>query len=533
MVLMVPLGQWVRKVLRVKKVIKEEENAFLRTLENGLRRLNEIFARNEGTVIPGDKVFELYDTYGFPADLTRVIAEENGFVVDEAGFLKEMENQKMRSKAAGKVEAADWVVLHEGEPQFTGYDEVETKTRILKYRKVKYKNKEAWQLVLEATPFYAESGGQIGDSGYLQVNGERVRVVDTKKENELIVHFTDKLPAHPEATVTAHIDEEKRRSTANNHSATHLLHAALKQVLGPHVQQKGSYVGPDYLRFDFSHFEKVTPAQQQEIEQIVNDRILQNIPLEERRNVPLKEALDQGATALFGEKYGDFVRMICFDRSFSTELCGGTHVQSTGQIGIFKIISESAVAAGVRRIEALTGKGALEYIDGKLQQLEQVAELVKNPKDVVRGVEQLIEENTRLRKEVEKLGSAQVGQVKGQILDKKEMVNGAAFIGAVVDVPSAGDLKNLSFEILKEGGKIAAVLGAVIAEKPLLNIAIDKDLAGESDLHAGNIVREAAKEIKGGGGGQPFFASAGGSDASGLERAVAKAREMIISKLSS
>ena len=513
----------------VAKVVMEEENSFLRTLEMGLKRLAQIEQeQSKDKVIPGSFVFELYDTFGFPADLTRLIAEEKGYAIDEIGFEKEMQQQKERSRKAATVETGDWVNLSDiADVEFVGYDTPETDARIIKYRKVKQRNQENYQVVLDKTPFYAESGGQIGDTGFLEVNGEQVKVLDTKKENELIVHYVEQLPAKLDEPVRARINEHDRISTANNHSATHLLHGALKQFLGEHVNQKGSYVGPDYLRFDFSHFEKVKDEQLQEIEDIVNEKIRANIPKNELRNIPIAEAMELGATALFGEKYGDYVRVIEFDKDFSIELCGGTHVSSTGQIGLFKITSESAVAAGVRRIEAITGKAALDFLNGKLHELNQIGEITKNNKDVVKGVYNLIEENNKLRRELDKLAGFQVNQLKEQLKNEAGRVGDIQFIGKVVEIASAEAMKNLVFDLKREMENLYLVLGTVINDKPLLTIAISENLVKEKNLNAGSIIREVAKEIKGGGGGQPFYATAGGNDVSGLDKAILKAKEYI------
>ena len=513
----------------VAKVVMEEENSFLRTLETGLKRLAQIEQeQSKDKLITGSFVFELYDTFGFPADLTRLIAEEKGFAIDEAGFEKEMQQQKDRSRKAAVTETGDWINLSDiADVEFVGYDSTETVANIIKYRKVKQRNQENYQIVLDKTPFYAESGGQIGDTGYLEANGEQVKVLDTKKENELIVHYIEKLPEILDEPVKAIINIDNRISTANNHSATHLLHGALKQVLGEHVNQKGSYVGPDYLRFDFSHFEKVKDTELQKIEDIVNEKIRANIPRNELRNMPIAEAMALGATALFGEKYGDFVRVIEFDKDFSIELCGGTHVPSTGTIGLFKITSESAVAAGVRRIEAITGKAALDFLNGKLYELQQIDEITKSNTDVVKGVYNLIEENNKLRRELDKLAGFQVNLLKDQLRNEAGRVGDIQFIGKVVDIASADAMKNLVFDLKREMENLYLVLGAVINDKPLLTIAISENLVKEKNLNAGSIIREAAKEIKGGGGGQPFYATAGGNDVSGLDKAILKAKEYI------
>ncbi len=516
----------------ISRVIQEEEHSFLRTLELGLKRLDQVTEKlAQGATIDGQVVFELYDTYGFPVDLTRLIAEERGFMVDEKGFEAEMQQQKDRSRQATAIEAGDWVqVQAASRVEFVGYDTPETEARVLKYRKVKQKQQEQFQIVLDQTPFYAESGGQIGDTGVLQYNGTTIKVLDTKKENELIVHLVDTIPADLPGVVQARIDSGRRRETAANHSATHLMHAALKQVLGDHVAQKGSYVGPDRLRFDFSHFEKVTDDQIRQVEQIVNQKIWANIPKREERHVPIDEAMKRGATALFGEKYGDTVRVITFDADYSMELCGGTHVEATGQIGLFKVVSEGAVAAGVRRIEAVTGQAAYDYVNQYIDQVRDIVTITKNTKDVVKGVEHLAEENKRLQKEVEKLQGFQVNMLKQELAAKASAINGHHLVAAQVSVDSADALKNLAYGLKQQLDSAAVVLGAVISDKPMLAILFSDDLVAKG-LHAGNLIREAARHMQGGGGGQPFFATAGGKLADGLDAAIEAARVAITGSL--
>jgi alanyl-tRNA synthetase len=522
----------------VQKVILEEEVAFLRTLSSGIRQFSEITAvGNPGTtsqsgtnIISGKNAFELSDTYGFPIDLTELMAREIGWTVDMDGFNQALQEQKNRSRAATAIDTGDWILIKdEDEPvEFTGYDETETIAHLIKYRKVTAKGKEQFQIVLDKTPFYAESGGQVGDKGELVFpNGEIIEITDTKKENGLIVHFADKLPSTPDDALTAIVDPEKRNSTNNNHSATHLLHAAMKQVLGSHVNQKGSLVNSDYLRFDFSHFTKVTDEELAQIEAIVNEKIRENIFLQEDRSVPYEHAINSGVTALFGEKYGDFVRVITFDASFSKELCGGTHVKATGQIGYFKIISESAVAAGVRRIEAITGIAAENYITGQTKLVQQVKELLKNPKDIAKSIETLLEENSRLKKEIEKSVLEKSSGLKDDLAKMAENINGINFIAQQVELPNSDGIKNLAYNLKDIVPNLFLVLAANIDGKPNITVMIAENLVKEKGLHAGNIVKELAKEIKGGGGGQPFFATAGGSDVNGIGNALAKAKSFI------
>lgn len=515
----------------IGKVIREEENSFLRTLDNGLKRLEQIneklLSQNE-TIIKGQEVFELYDTYGFPLDLTALIARENGFKIDEAGFHSAMAEQKNRSKADAASEKGDWTeLLHDTSVEFVGYDAETAQSRIIKYREIKEKKGTVYQIVLDKTPFYGESGGQVGDRGVLKNDSETVQIIDTQKENDLIVHFANKLPQNPAATFTAQIDAERRSLIKFNHSATHLLHAALRQVLGTHVQQKGSLVSDSVLRFDFSHFAKVEPEQIEEIEQIVNARIRENIHLDEKRSVPIAEAKSYGAMALFGEKYGDFVRVITFNPEFSVELCGGTHVQATGQIGLFKIVSEGAVAAGVRRIEAYTGPKAFEYVQKQEKELKEVKELLKNPKDLTKAIASLLEEQKKLSKEIEGLHAQQSGQIKEILKQQIQPQNGMNVLIQMVRIPSADALKKLSFELKNEVNTLVAVIAADVAGSPQISVIVADELVADKGLSAGQMVRELAKEIKGGGGGQPFFATAGGKDLSGLDRVVEKATEMI------
>jgi len=445
------------------------------------------------------------------------------------GFNKALEEQKTRSRAATAIDTGDWVIIKDDDTvEFTGYDELETIAHIVKYRKVTAKGKEQYQIVLDKTPFYAESGGQVGDKGELVFpDGQVIEVTDTKKENGLIVHFTDGLPDNADDALTAIVDPTLRTSTENNHSATHLLHAAMKQVLGTHVNQKGSLVNPDYLRFDFSHFAKVTDDELEQIEAIVNEKIRANIALKEERMVAYQEAISSGVTALFGEKYGEYVRVITFDDSFSKELCGGTHVKATGQIGFFKIIAESAVAAGVRRIEAITGIAAENFINAQIKLVHQLRELLKNPKDVSKSVESLVEENSRLKKEIEKSILEKSSGLKNELAQKAEAINCINFIAQKVQLPNADAIKNLAYQLKDIVSDLFLVLAADIDGKPSLTVMIAENLVKDKGLNAGTIVRELAKEIKGGGGGQPFFATAGGSDVSGLDKALEKAKAFI------
>ncbi len=533
----------------VQKVILEEEVSFLRTLQNGIKRFDEITTviidgqvsgsiksdANIDTmdamkgIITGKAAFELSDTYGFPIDLTELMAREKGWSVDVEGFNAALQEQKTRSRAATAIDTGDWIVLRDDESvEFTGYDETESIAHIVKYRKVTAKGKEQYQLVLDKTPFYAESGGQIGDKGELVFpDGEIIPVTDTKKENGLIVHFTDKLPQDIDDALTAIVDPALRSQTNSNHSATHLLHAAMKQVLGAHVNQKGSLVNADYLRFDFSHFAKVTDEELAQIEAIVNQKVRENIPLKEERSVLYAEAISSGVTALFGEKYGEYVRVITFDDNFSKELCGGTHVKATGQIGFFKIVAESAVAAGVRRIEAITGVAAEKYIVTQNALITQLKELLKNPKDLSKSIEGLLDENAKLKKEIEKSILEKSSGLKTELAQKAEAIGDINFIAQKVALPNADAVKNLAYQLKDIVSNLFLVLVADFDGKPSITVMIAEELVKEKGLHAGNIVKELAKEVKGGGGGQPFFATAGGSDVSGLDNALAKARSFV------
>ncbi len=512
----------------VSKVIFEEEASFLRTLEKGLKRIESIQTELKSNEIGGEQAFELYDTYGFPLDLTSLIARERGFTVDEKGFTREMEKQKTRSKADAAKETGDWVMVgQDAKPEFIGYDHLESEVKLIKYRKIRQKNKDLFQLIFDRTPFYAESGGQVGDAGYISNVNEKIAIIDTKKENELIVHISETLPENLSGTFHAEVNRSKRALTMDNHSATHLLHAALRQVLGKHVEQKGSLVNEKVLRFDFSHFAAMTDEEILKVEDIVNERIRQNIPLDEKRNVPIADAKSLGAMALFGEKYGDFVRVITFDPKFSVELCGGTHVRSTGEIGLFKVISESSVAAGVRRIEAITALEAEKYVRTELETLAQVKAVVKNTKDVLGAVRNLVEEKQQLEKKLETIQQEQANQLKDELARKVVNTDGVNLIIEKVTVPSADALKNIAYGLRNQFEDLLMVLAADVDNKPQVAVMIGEKLALTNKYHAGNMVKQLAREIDGGGGGQAFYATAGGKNLNGLGAVIEKAKELI------
>jgi alanyl-tRNA synthetase len=517
----------------ISKVVKEEEEAFLRTLEKGLKKIDDIIKTATG-FIPGAAAFELYDTYGFPEDLTGLIAAENGLTVDGEGFKAEMRQQKERSRAATAIDTTDWVVLIDNPlVEFVGYDMLETQTRISKYRKMKVGKRESWQLVLEATPFYAESGGQVGDTGVLLAKGESIPVLDTKKDNDLIIQFTGELPSDLTAPVIAKVDAAKRKRAEVHHSATHLLQAALRKVLGDHVTQKGSLVNDEELRFDFSHFARMTEDEIAAVEGMVNEKIRENIPViikEMRRD----EALKLGAMALFGEKYGDIVRVVIIDPAFSIELCGGTHVGATGELGLFKIRHEAAVAAGVRRIEAVSGVAAEQYIGEQLTAVRSARELLKNPPDLSRAIENLTTENSELKKKLEKAEARQLADLRGQLLKKVVTIGGVSFIGELVEVPGADALKKLSFDL--KGGLAAlpgappylVVLAANIDGKAAVAVMLDDQLVAARNLQAPAIIKEqVAPLIKGGGGGQKTLATAGGQEAGNLSQVIQRVAELL------
>jgi alanyl-tRNA synthetase len=509
----------------VTKVIHEEEQTFLRTLETGISLLDKKMAamrKANEEIIDGKSVFELYDTYGFPTDLTALIAKENNLKIDEAGFEAEMKKQKDRSRSASKVETKDWVELKDGKGDvFVGYENTTCKTSLLRYRSAKVKGKEIYQLVFEETPFYAESGGQVGDTGFIEIDGKKVSIFDTQKDNNLIVHFTKEMPENVEGEMNLVVSDSKRRMTEANHSATHLLHYALRKVLGDHVEQKGSLVEADRFRFDFSHFEKMTREEIEAVEDMVNDMIRQDIPLDEHRDVAMDDAQKMGAMALFGEKYGDSVRVIQFGDS--VELCGGTHASSTGKIGLLIVTVETSIAAGIRRIEAITGKKAMEMVRQQQHELAAIGELFNNQKNLSKAVEKLHADNAKLQKEMEQMAKQKAMGLKDELLKLKQEINGVNVIASKVEVDDAGSLKDLAFQLKNEVENLFLVLGAGVSGKANLSIMISDNLVKEKGLHAGNIIREAAKEMKGGGGGQPFFASAGGKDPDGIQNAIDKA----------
>ncbi|OMP31030.1 alanine--tRNA ligase [Mangrovimonas sp. DI 80] len=511
----------------VYNVIREEEQSFLRTLEQGLLLLDKVVEETKGDVVSGAKAFELYDTFGFPLDLTQLIAREKGYSIDEAGFATEMEKQKSRSRAASTVEASDWVILLEDEAEeFIGYDTLSADVRLTRYRKVTTKKDgEQYQLVFNMTPFYPEGGGQVGDQGYIETpNGDVIYVTDTKKENSLIIHYAKTLPKHLDATFKAVVDAELRQLSASNHTATHLLHQALRTVLGTHVEQKGSLVSPKYLRFDFSHFAKVDREQLDAIEEFVNARIQENLKLEEKRNIPMQQAIDEGAIALFGEKYGDAVRAIRFGKSM--ELCGGTHVAQTGDIWYFKINSESAVAAGVRRIEAITNVAVKNYFVDVDKDFDALKQTLKNPKSTVKAVEGLLEENTALKKQIEQLLKDKAKNLKGDLINELKEVNGIQFLAKEVDLDAAG-IKDVSFELGGQFDNLFLLFATKQEGKALLSCYISKEIVADKGLNAGQIVRELGKHIQGGGGGQPFFATAGGKNPDGIAAALEAAAEYL------
>ena len=510
----------------VRKVILEEENNFLRTLDAGLKRMDTLVKEATSFQISGSAAFELFDTYGFPLDLTRLVAQEQGFSIDEAGFESEMAQQKARSRAATEMDLSDWVVLKDGTVKFVGYDLLETQTQLLRYRKVKGKGKEQYQLVLQETPFYAESGGQVGDKGLLYFGDEKVEVTDTRKELDLIVHFTDHLPENLHRNILAQVDVASRNAAAVHHSVTHLLHAALRLVLGDHVAQKGSLVHPDYMRFDFSHFSKMTSEELQRVEDIVNEKIAESIPVV-IKELPKEEALKLGAMALFGEKYGDIVRVVVMDKDYSVELCGGTHVGNTSQIGTFKIISESAVAAGVRRVEAIAGGQAIAWYKEKEQVLENISELLKRPQDPSKALQQLLDENALLKKQLEAFQQEKVAKLKQHLKGQLTNIDGKQTLAARVDDISSDQAKQISFDLRQEVSGIILVLVGAYQEKPFISVMIADEWVKDKGLNAGKTVRELAAFIKGGGGGQPFYATAGGSDISGLDKAIVAANEWI------
>ena len=511
----------------IQNVIKEEEVSFFQTLANGISKINDLMTSVKAAgkdTLAGEDVFRLSDTFGFPEDLTELIARENGLKIDHEGFQKSKKRAVEIAQAATKIESDDWVELREDDvEEFIGYDFLSSAVLITKHRKVTQNNKTFYQLVFNITPFYAEGGGQVGDSGWIESDTEKVVIFDTKRENNLIVHLANELPKDPMAHFKAHVGEEKRRRSESNHTATHLLHHALRETLGTHVEQKGSLVNEKQLRFDFSHFAKVTDEELQTIEDAVNSSIQANINLNERRAVPMEVATELGAMALFGEKYGDLVRVIQFGDS--VELCGGTHVKATGDIRLFKITSEGSVAAGIRRIEAITSDTAQAYFNERALQFNAISELLKKPKDAVKAVEELLDKNLQLAKEIEQLKRGQVKQLKNEIAAKIVNLEGVHFVSDILNL-DGGSIKDLCFQLKADTSSFFGVFGGKADDKATLTIVISDDLAKEKSLHAGNMVREASKLIQGGGGGQPFFATAGGKDASGLTAAIDKVKEL-------
>ena len=512
----------------IGRVMKEEEDSFLRTLDKGINLLNgamdELKAHGK-TVLDGAQAFRMFDTYGFPLDLTELICRENGYTVDEDGFNVEMEKQKARARNAAAVENGDWEVLREGEQKFQGYDYSEYECHILRYRKVTQKKQSFYELVLDNTPFYGEMGGQVGDCGVLVSENETVEIIDTKRENNQSIHIVKQLPKDPAADFMACVDIDKRNASAANHTATHLLDYALKQVLGDHVEQKGSYVSPDTLRFDFSHFQKVTDEELRQVERMVNSMIREDIPLDEHRDTPLEEAKKLGAIALFGEKYGDKVRVVRFGPS--CEFCGGIHAASTGRIGMFKIISESSVAAGIRRIEAKTGIECEEMMYALEDSIKAIRSLFNNAKDLRGVIEKYIEEHDSMKKSIESFQAQAVERAKDALVEKARMVNGVTVASAVLPI-SAQSAKDLAFKVREAiGENLLCVIGSVDQGKPMLTVMMSEDVVKDHNLNAGQLVREAAKLIQGGGGGQPHFATAGGKNPDGLSAAV----DAIIAKL--
>jgi alanyl-tRNA synthetase len=511
----------------IQKVMKEEEESFLRTLDTGIRLLDKIITETKEsgkTEISGVDAFTLYDTYGFPLDLTQLICRENGITVNEKDFDVEMQKQKARARNAATVVTGDWVILKEGETQFVGYDFTEYTTHILRYRQITQKGKTLYQIVLDFTPFYAESGGQVGDSGVICSEFETIDIIDTKKENNLPIHITKKLPEHPDAEFMACVDVERRRACECNHSCTHLLDQALRAVLGTHVEQKGSLVTPDGLRFDFSHFQKVTNEELRQVEHFVNEKIRENIPLTEYRDYPIEKAKELGAIALFGEKYGDRVRVIQFGDS--VEFCGGCHTSRTGNIGMVRILSESSVAAGVRRIEAVTGEKLEGVIDGMQDTLREISALFNNVPDLKIAIHRAIEENSELKKKVEEAAKETTARLKDALAKSATEVNGVKVISGVYNV-SASVIKDIAFQLRGEiKDNLLFVCGSVENNKPTLTVIISDNLVKDNSLNAGKMIREAAKLIQGGGGGQPHFATAGGKNVDGLGEAVNKLIEL-------
>jgi alanyl-tRNA synthetase len=513
----------------VAKVIKEEEEAFLRTLDKGLKRIEDVITASQSSkIIDGRSAFELNDTFGFPIDLTKLIAAENNLAVDEEGYEEARKEQQERGRTATALETEDWINVNTvAKTTFVGYDSLEAKTKIVKYRKVSGKGKELYQIVLENTPFYAESGGQVGDSGELKMESGELKVIDTKKENDLIIHFAETITADLNGEVIATVDAERRKEITVHHSVTHLMQAALRQVLGNHVAQKGSLNNEEYLRFDFSHFAKVTDEEIAAVEKLVNEKIRENIPVV-IKEMKKDDAVALGAMALFGEKYGDTVRVVIMDEKYSIELCGGTHVGHTGQLGIFKITSESAIAAGVRRIEAVCGKAAEKYINQNFEVINEIEGLLKNPKDIAKSIENLQTENASLKKHIESLEARQLVVLRNELLQKDEIINNVTFIGDIVEVSSADNLKKLCFDLKTKLNDYVAVLCCNIDGKPFVAVGISDTVVAAKNLDASKIIKEhVAPLIKGGGGGQKTLATAGGQEVSGLREVIERVKGLL------
>jgi alanyl-tRNA synthetase len=510
----------------VMNVIREEENSFLRTLDQGLQLLENVISGTDGKTVSGQKAFELYDTFGFPIDLTALILRERGYELDEAGFDKAMLEQKKRSRAASEVSTEDWTLLAEGNTEtFVGYDLAENEVKITRFRKIDSKKDGIlFQIVLNNTPFYPEGGGQVGDKGTLVSANETIEIIDTKKENNLILHLAKKLPENVNASFVAKVNQDLRSLSSRNHSATHLMHQALRSILGTHVEQKGSLVNPNYLRFDFSHFAKMTESELQQVEDFVNARIQEQLPLIERRNIPFAQAVSEGAMALFGEKYGDEVRAIKFGESM--ELCGGIHVKNTAEIWHFKIVSEGAVAAGIRRIEAITSDAVKTHFASYENTLNEVKEALKNPQDILKAVQSLQEDNAKLSKQIEAFVKEKVKNLKSVLATEIQQINGIQFLAKQVDLDPNG-AKDLAYELGTLGTNVFVVLATAEEGKPTISCYISKELVAEKALNAGNVVRELGKFIQGGGGGQPFFATAGGKNTAGIQDALAKAIDFV------
>ena len=503
--------------------MKEEEDSFLRTLSNGINLLNgamDELKAHQQTELDGTQAFRLFDTYGFPLDLTELICRENGYTVNVEQFKVEMQKQKERARNAAQVENSDWVILREGEQQFVGYDYSEYSCHILRYRKVTQKKNTFYELVLDQTPFYGEMGGQVGDQGVLAGENETVEIIDTKRENNQSIHIVSELPKDPSAEFMACVDTDKRSASAANHTATHLLDYALKQVLGDHVEQKGSYVSADTLRFDFSHYQKVTDEELRQVERMVNQMIREDIPLDEHRNMPLDEAREMGAIALFGEKYGDKVRVVRFGPS--CEFCGGIHAQSTGRIGMFKIVSEASVAAGIRRIEAITGKNCEEAIYVMEDTMRALKAMFNNAKDLRGVIAKYIEEHASMKKDIERFEAQAIERAKQNLVERAENIEGVRVVKTILPLEAAA-AKDLAFKVREAlPENLLCVIGSTAGQKPLLTVMLSDDLVRDRGLNAGQMVREAARLIQGGGGGQPHFASAGGKNLEGIGAAVDK-----------